>query len=60
MKERDREVRKRDWRVPAEIQSTGRVDITESVMVDQGKQETTLELIHIVLNEAIAPCSREG
>jgi len=60
MNERDREVRKRDWRVPAEIQSTGRVDRTESVMVDQGKQETTLELIHIVLNEAIAPCSREG
>ena len=60
MNERDREVRKRDWRVPTEIQSTGRVDRTESVMVDQAKQETTLELIHIVLDEAIAPCSREG
>ena len=51
MNERESEVRKRDWRVPPEIQSTGRVDRTESVMVDQAKQETTLELIHIVLNE---------
>jgi hypothetical protein len=50
MNERDREVRKRDWRVPTEIQSTGRVDRTESVMADQVKQETTVELIHIVLN----------
>ncbi len=51
MNEREREVRKRDWRVPTEIQITGRVDKAESVMVDQASQETKLKLIHIVLNQ---------
>ena len=39
MNEREREVRQREWRVPKEIQTTGRVDRAESVMEDRAKQE---------------------